>query len=55
MITRRVLEEIKLVVLFRVDPFSSFGDLGNNLCPVRVEMFLLHLVGYLLGGIFLGG
>lgn len=55
LIARWVLEEVKLMVLLGVDPLSSFNDLSNNLCPVRVEVFLLHFLGHPLCNIFLGG
>jgi len=55
LVTRWVLEEVKLMVFLGVDPLSSFNELSNNLCPVRVEVFLLHFLGHPLGDIFLVG
>jgi len=55
LITRRVLEEVKLVVVLRIEPFSGLDNLGSNLRPVGVEVFLLHLFSYPLGDIFLRG
>ena len=49
-----VLEEIELVVVLRVEPFSGLDDLGGDLRPVRVEVFLLHLLSHPLGNVFLG-
>lgn len=54
-ITRRVLEEIELVVFPCVGPRPSFRYLSNDLPPVRVEVFLLYFLGYPLGNIFLSG
>ena len=55
LIARRVLEEIKLVVVLRVEPFSSLNDFSGDLCPMGVEVFLLHLFSHLLSDVFLGG
>src|ERR1700753_1894622 len=54
-ITRRVLDEVQLVVVLRISPFPSLNDLSNDLCIVGVKVFLLHLLGHLLGSILLGG
>ena len=51
LIARRVLEEIKLMVVLRVEPFSSLNNLGGGLRAVGVEVFLLHP----LGDVFLSG
>lgn len=55
LVTRWVLEEVKLMIFLGVDPLSSFNDLSNNLRPVRVKVFLLHFLGHSLGNIFLVG
>ena len=53
LIARRVLEEVKLMVVLRVEPFSSLDNLGGDLCAVEVEVFLSHLPGHPLGDVFL--
>ena len=55
LITRRVLKEVKLVVVLRIEPFSSLNNLGNNFRAVRVKMFLLHLLSHPLSDVFLNG
>ena len=55
LIARRVVEEIKLMVVLRIEPFSGLSDLSGDLRPVGVEMFLLHFLGHPLGNVFLGG
>ena len=55
LITRRVVEEIQLMVVLCIEPFSGLSDLSGDLRPVGVEMFLLHLFGHPLGNVFLGG
>ena len=55
LITRRVLEKVKLMVVLRIEPFSSLNNLGGDLRAVRVEVFLLHLLGHPLSDVFLTG
>ena len=55
LIARWVLEEVKLMVVLRVKPFSSLDNLGGDLRAVGVEVFLLHLLGHPLGDVFLSG
>jgi hypothetical protein len=55
LIARRVLEEVKLMVVLRIKPFSSLDDLGSYIRAVGVEVFLLHLLSYPLGGVPLSG
>jgi len=55
LVTRRVVEEIKLMVVLRIEPFSSLGDLSGDLRPVGVEMFLLHFLGHPQRNVFLRG
>ena len=55
LVTRRVLEKVELVVVLRIVPLSSLDDLGGDLRPVGIEMFLLHLLSHPLGDVFLGG
>jgi len=55
LVARRVLEEVKLMVVLRIKPFASLNDLSGDLRAVGVEMFLLHLLGHPLGDVFLTG
>jgi len=55
LITRRIIEEVELVVVLRIEPFSSLDDLSSDLRPVGVKVFLLHLLGHPLGYVFLRG
>ena len=54
LIARRVLEEVKLMVVLRIEPFSGLNDLRDDLRPMGVKMLLLHLPGHPLGDVFLG-
>jgi len=53
LVARRLLEEVKLMVVFRIKPFSSLNDLGGDLRAVRVEVFLLYLLSHPLSDVFL--
>jgi len=55
LVARRVLKEIKLMVVLRIEPFSSLNDLGGDLRAVGVEVVLLHLLSHPLGDVFLSG
>jgi len=55
LIARRVVEKEELMVVLRIVPFSSLDYLGGDLRPVGVEVFLLYLLSYPLGDVFLGG
>lgn len=55
LIARRVLEEVKLVVVLRIEPFSALSDLCGDLRAVGVKVFLLYLLSHPLRNIFLGG
>jgi len=55
LIARGVLEEVKLMVVFGIEPPSSLDDLGGDLRAMRVEVFLLHFLSHSLGDILLSG
>jgi len=55
LVARRVLEEVKLVIVLRIEPFASFDDPGDDLRPVGVKVFLLYLFSHSLSDVFLGG
>lgn len=55
LIARGVLEEVKLVIVLRIKPFSSLDNLGSDPRAVGVKVFLLHLLSHSLGDIFLNG
>ena len=54
LIPRRVVEKVELVVVLRIEPLPSLGDLSDDLRPAGVEVFLLHLLCYPLGDLLLG-
>ena len=53
LITCWVIEQVTLVVTLGINPCSSPDDFGNDLGPMGVEVFLLHLLCHPLGNIFL--
>ena len=55
LVARRILEEVKLMVVLRVEPFSGLDNLGGNLRAMGVEVFLLYLLCHPLGDVFLSG
>jgi len=55
LIARRVLEEVELMVVLRVEPFSSLDNLGGDFRAVGVKVFLLHLLCNPLGDVVLSG
>jgi len=55
LIALRVLEEVKLMVVLCVEPFSSLDNLGSDLRAMGIEVFLLHLLCHPLGDVFLSG
>jgi hypothetical protein len=55
LIARWILEEVKLVVVLRIEPYSGLGNLSGDFRPMGIKVFLLHLFCYPPSDFFLGG
>ena len=55
LISIRVLEQVKLMILLGIIPFTSIHDLSDDLLPGTIEMLLLHLCRDRDRFLFLGG
>jgi len=53
LITHRILEQVELMIVLRIEPFPGLDDLSGDLRPLGVKVFLLHLLSHSLGDVFL--
>lgn len=45
LVSRRVLEQVELVIIFGIPPLSCRYDLGGDLLALGREVLRLHLLG----------